>query len=202
MFLALAFRRPRLDKLGSSKSFSTAHRRHRGPFFPFTGMAFLLRFLFFLSFLLVNASYYSNNTNFYDPLQPHHYSFPRKISRRSCTPSPPPLPNNCFPAVGFNTPSDVPASTDGWWCNLDDEFGFLGFSYEVTSCELPDVSISSFQFINPPFFFLIRPDFDTTTNRFLKHAKDLQQPLRSPLRCMRSGRLLVRLHPLCCHRHN
>jgi len=95
----------------------------------------LLHFLFFLSFLLVNnASRFSNDTNFYDPLQPHHLSFPRKISRRSCSPSPPPLPNNCFPAVGFNTPSDVPASTDGWWCDLDDEFGFLGFSYEITSC--------------------------------------------------------------------
>ncbi|KAF8502281.1 glycoside hydrolase superfamily [Russula emetica] len=102
-------------------------------------MASLLRFhysLFFLSFFLVSASHFSNDTTIsYDPLQPHPYSFPRRISRRSCLPSPQPLPNNCFPAVGFSTPSDVPASTDGWWCDPSDEFGFLGFSYEITSCQ-------------------------------------------------------------------
>lgn len=126
------------------------------PFFPFTGMASLLRVLyslFILSFFLVAASHFSNNTaNLYDPLQPHPYSFPRKISRRSCSPSPPPLPNNCFPAVGFNTPSDVPANTDGWWCDPGDEFGFLGFSYEITTCEFPDVSFSPFRCMNPPLF--------------------------------------------------
>jgi exo-beta-1,3-glucanase (GH17 family) len=29
----------------------------------------------------------------------------------------------------------VPASTDGWWCDPADEFGFLGFSYEITYCQ-------------------------------------------------------------------
>ena len=130
----------------------------------------LFRLSFFLSFFLVSASPFSNDTtNLYDPLQPHPYSIPRKISRRSCRPSPPPLPNNCFPAVGFNTSSDVPASTDGWWCNPADEFGFLGFSYEITTCEFSDVSFSSFQSLNP----LIRSEFDPTTGRFLKHAKDI-----------------------------
>jgi hypothetical protein len=126
------------------------------PFFPFTGMSSLLRFyysLFFLSFFLVSASHFSNNTtDLHDPLQPHPYPLPRKISRRSCRPSPPPLPNNCFPAVGFNNPSDVPASTDGWWCDPGDEFGFLGFSYEITTCEFPDVSFSSFRFYEPSLF--------------------------------------------------
>ncbi|KAI0278474.1 glycoside hydrolase superfamily [Russula aff. rugulosa BPL654] len=99
---------------------------------PFHYSLFFLSF--FLCFFFVSASHFSNDTDVYNPLQHHPYSFPRKISRRSCRPSPPPLPNNCFPAVGFTTPSDVPASTDGWWCDLSDEFGFLGFSYEVTAC--------------------------------------------------------------------
>jgi hypothetical protein len=118
-------------------------------------MASLLRFsysLIILSFFLVSASRFSDNaTVLYDPSQPHPYSIPRKISRRSCRPSPPPLPNNCFPAVGFNTSSDVPSSTDGWWCNPDNEFGFLGFSYEITLCKFPDVSFSH------PFGLLIIP---------------------------------------------
>ncbi len=137
-------------------------------------MAFSLPFhysLFFLSFLLASASQISNNTNTYDLLQPNPYSFPRKISRRSCRPSPPPLPNNCFPAVGFNTPSDVPASTDGWWCNPDNEFGFLGFSYEVSTCVLPLVSFSFSRFMRLPFYF-VRSEFDPATERFFEHAKD------------------------------
>lgn len=112
-----------------------------GPFFP--SMVSLLCFcysLFFLSFLLVDASHLSNLTHLYDLVQPHAQVFPRKISRRSCSPSPAPLPSNCFPAVGFSTPSDVPASTNGWWCDPADEFGFLGFSYEVTYCEYPRFS--------------------------------------------------------------
>jgi hypothetical protein len=171
-----------LAQIGFVKSlFLTNGRRprHDPPwlFFPFAGiMASLLRFHYsflFLSFFLVSAaSHFSNNTILYDPSQPHLHSFPRKISRRSCHPSPPPLPNNCFPAVGFNTPSGVPASTDGWWCDPDDEFGFLGFSYEITTCQFPDLSFSSFR----PYessLFLIRSKFDPTTDRFLKHATDL-----------------------------
>ena len=181
MFRHLAFRRPRIDWV-RQKPFLVfgRHARHPPrPFFPSTGMASsLLPFhysLFFLSFFLcfffVSASHFSNDTDVYNPLQHHPYSFPRKISRRSCRPSPPPLPNNCFPAVGFTTPSDVPASTDGWWCDLSDEFGFLGFSYEVTACESPDVSFSSFRSISMNYSpSLIRSKFDPITNRFLKHA--------------------------------
>jgi hypothetical protein len=156
--------------------FGRQRRPSPRPFFPLTGMAPLIRFLyslFILSFFLVDASRFSNDsTNYYDPLQPHPYSVPRKISRRSCSPAPPPLPNNCFPAVGFNTSSDVPASTDGWWCNPADEFGFLGFSYEVTTCEFPDVSFSSFRSMNPPFFSSgpsltqLQSDFSNMRNTF------------------------------------
>lgn len=41
---------------------------------------------------------------------------------------------NCFPSLGFTTPSDVPSSTDDWWCSATTEYAFLGFSYEVTAC--------------------------------------------------------------------
>ncbi|KAI0278503.1 glycoside hydrolase superfamily [Russula aff. rugulosa BPL654] len=42
---------------------------------------------------------------------------------------------NCFPSLGFSTPSNVPRSTDNWWCGATTEYAFLGFSYEVTSCQ-------------------------------------------------------------------
>ncbi|KAI0305743.1 hypothetical protein B0F90DRAFT_1815321 [Multifurca ochricompacta] len=32
-------------------------------------------------------------------------------------------------------PSDVPANTNGWWCDPSGEYAFLGFSYEVTACQ-------------------------------------------------------------------
>ncbi|KAN0105281.1 glycoside hydrolase family 17 protein [Russula decolorans] len=42
---------------------------------------------------------------------------------------------HCFPSLGFKTPSNVPNSIDGWWCNATSEYAFLGFSYEVTACQ-------------------------------------------------------------------
>jgi hypothetical protein len=42
---------------------------------------------------------------------------------------------NCFPAIGFKTPSNAPSSLDGWWCDPATEYAFMGFSYEITSCE-------------------------------------------------------------------
>jgi hypothetical protein len=41
---------------------------------------------------------------------------------------------DCFPAIGFRTPSQVPGSTEGWWCDPVTEYAFVGFSYEVTAC--------------------------------------------------------------------
>ncbi|KAH7888404.1 glycoside hydrolase superfamily [Phlebopus sp. FC_14] len=32
-------------------------------------------------------------------------------------------------------PSSVPNSLDNWWCPMDTEYAFLGFSYEVTACQ-------------------------------------------------------------------
>ena len=45
---------------------------------------------------------------------------------------------SCFPALGFTMPSDVPTSTNGWWCDPVNEYAFLGFSYEVSACQLPE----------------------------------------------------------------
>lgn len=42
---------------------------------------------------------------------------------------------HCFPAIGFRTPSQVPESTQGWWCDPAAEYAFLGFSYEVSACQ-------------------------------------------------------------------
>ena len=41
---------------------------------------------------------------------------------------------SCFPSAGFQMPSEVPKSTDGWWCDPGSEYAFMGFSYEVTAC--------------------------------------------------------------------
>ncbi|KAK0550223.1 hypothetical protein OC845_002753 [Tilletia horrida] len=42
---------------------------------------------------------------------------------------------SCFPALDFNMPADVPnGGLDGWWCSMKDEYAFLGFSYDLSSC--------------------------------------------------------------------
>ncbi|KAG6916215.1 hypothetical protein DXG01_007845 [Tephrocybe rancida] len=34
--------------------------------------------------------------------------------------------------IGFTMPTAVPTSLTNWWCNPNTEYGFVGFSYEVT----------------------------------------------------------------------
>ena len=93
--------------------------------------------LSFLLFGLVSASRVTNRGRIPGLLKPlnHHAHTPRKISRRSCRPSLPAMTTSCFPAYGFQMPSQVPSNLDGWWCNPADEYAFLGFSYEITPCE-------------------------------------------------------------------
>ena len=43
---------------------------------------------------------------------------------------------SCFPALGFKMPATLPSSLDGWWCDSDTEYAFMGFSYEITQCAL------------------------------------------------------------------
>lgn len=46
-----------------------------------------------------------------------------------------PSADSCFPAVGFNMPDRVPSFLQGWWCSPDNEYAFMGFSYEVSTCQ-------------------------------------------------------------------
>lgn len=43
---------------------------------------------------------------------------------------------SCYPAIGFQPPDekDLPYDTSDWWCPADEEYAFVGFSYEVTAC--------------------------------------------------------------------
>jgi len=43
-------------------------------------------------------------------------------------------PPNCFPAIGFTMPDEVPNTLSNWWCDHSTEYAFMGFSYEVTAC--------------------------------------------------------------------
>ncbi|KAL0945462.1 hypothetical protein HGRIS_000951 [Hohenbuehelia grisea] len=43
--------------------------------------------------------------------------------------------SGCFPALDFDMPSYVPTTTKNWWCDMSSEYAFMGFSYEVTSCQ-------------------------------------------------------------------
>ena len=45
------------------------------------------------------------------------------------------VPPDCFPAIGFTMPTAIPASLSNWWCNYDTEYAFVGFSYEITTCD-------------------------------------------------------------------
>ena len=142
-------------------------------------------FLSILLFGLVSASRINNRASARLPglLQPltRNAHTPRKISRRSCRPSLPAMTASCFPAYGFQMPSDVPVNMDGWWCNPADEYAFLGFSYEITLCELLTFRI----FSGAPWFMHLpfsRSEFIPATKGFCGHPKHLQQSLRSPLR--------------------
>lgn len=42
--------------------------------------------------------------------------------------------SNCFPSLNFKMPSSVPNSLDNWWCPVNTEYAFMGFSYEITAC--------------------------------------------------------------------
>ena len=44
------------------------------------------------------------------------------------------VPPYCFPAVGFKMPYATPTSLTNWWCNTDAEYAFVGFSYDISSC--------------------------------------------------------------------
>ncbi|KAH9002064.1 glycoside hydrolase family 17 protein [Lactarius hatsudake] len=95
-------------------------------------MASLVRLLLFV-FLLLGLVSHSGAYHPNDIRSGHRRS--KRVSRRSCQAPANTNTSACFPALGFTTPSDVPASTDGWWCDPVNEYAFLGFSYEVSACQ-------------------------------------------------------------------
>ncbi|KAK7472756.1 hypothetical protein VKT23_000866 [Stygiomarasmius scandens] len=53
---------------------------------------------------------------------------------------------DCFPALGFQPPPFTPPDSwlDHWWCDPNEEFAFVGFSYEVTACQSQQQLIREF----------------------------------------------------------
>lgn len=94
-------------------------------------------FLFvLLSLGLVSASHFEVlPPNAFRSQHPPRSPRSKRVSRRSCQPPTNTNTSSCFPALGFTMPSDVPASTVGWWCDPVNEYAFLGFSYEVSACQ-------------------------------------------------------------------
>ena len=71
------------------------------------------------------------------------------------------FPPHCFPAVGFKMPNAIPTSLTNWWCNMDTEYAFVGFSYDISLCDfLRDYYVLYDAHRN----FLFRPEFDATEN--------------------------------------
>ncbi|KXN85317.1 hypothetical protein AN958_11417 [Leucoagaricus sp. SymC.cos] len=60
---------------------------------------------------------------------------------------------NCFPALGFEMPSEVPPDSElsSWWCDPATEYAFMGFSYEVTDCQSRSKLVSEFKNIRNTF---------------------------------------------------
>ncbi|TFK98213.1 glycoside hydrolase superfamily [Pterulicium gracile] len=41
----------------------------------------------------------------------------------------------CFPSAEFTMPSTVPNTTANWWCPMNNEYAFMGFSYSLYNCQ-------------------------------------------------------------------
>ncbi|KAF8135786.1 glycoside hydrolase superfamily [Boletus edulis] len=48
-------------------------------------------------------------------------------------------------------PSTLPNSLDNWWCPMDGEYAFMGFSYEITACQSPNQLNAEFADIRKNF---------------------------------------------------
>jgi exo-beta-1,3-glucanase (GH17 family) len=48
-------------------------------------------------------------------------------------------------------PSSAPKSLDGWWCDANTEYGYVGFSYEVTACQSASQLMKDFKDIRNTF---------------------------------------------------
>lgn len=58
----------------------------------------------------------------------------------------PPKPSGCFPSAGFDTPdSPTKFAVKDWWCPIENEYAFMGFSYGVNGCPSKSSMTSSFK---------------------------------------------------------
>lgn len=46
----------------------------------------------------------------------------------------------CFPSAEFTMPATVPNTTANWWCPMNSEYAFMGFSYSLYNCAPPFLS--------------------------------------------------------------
>lgn len=98
-------------------------------------------------------------------------------------------PSNCFPAIGFTMPTATPASLTNWWCNYDTEYAFVGFSYEVTDCEIFHfLTINLLMLTTIPF---VRSEFDNIEGRLLEYQKQVQWKIRANVWVLRCCGILV-----------
>ncbi|VDC03344.1 unnamed protein product [Peniophora sp. CBMAI 1063] len=60
---------------------------------------------------------------------------------------------SCYPAIGFQRPDEdaLPHDTSDWWCPAEDEYAFVGFSYEVTACQSKTQLMKDFKDIRNTF---------------------------------------------------
>ncbi|KAJ7082856.1 glycoside hydrolase superfamily [Mycena belliarum] len=84
-------------------------------------------------------------------------------------------PPNCFPALGFHMPSTPPSSINNWWCAYNTEYGFVGFSYEVTACQSASKLKTDFLKIRQTFkgrYIRMYGFCDRTGERYYKISAD------------------------------
>ncbi|KAK2464527.1 hypothetical protein APHAL10511_003506 [Amanita phalloides] len=58
---------------------------------------------------------------------------------------------DCYPSLGFKTPSTLPEDVTDWWCDPKTEYAFLGFSYGISACQSRDQLIREFSDIRHHF---------------------------------------------------
>jgi exo-beta-1,3-glucanase (GH17 family) len=60
---------------------------------------------------------------------------------------------DCYPALGFQQPDqdDLPSDTSDWWCPAEEEYAFVGFSYEVTACQSKSQLMKDFKDIRQTY---------------------------------------------------
>ena len=72
----------------------------------------------------------------------------------------------CFPALDFKMPACIPDSLDGWWCDSNTEYAFVGFSYEITQCKFHPSPLSD----RSSTFVAYRPEQESIELRVRRYS--------------------------------